>query len=130
MMPGSNDAPRHLRDTVTERGWSTVTEGRFAGSVAVVTGGASGIGEAIVRLVVAEGGSAVIADVQHGLGTALAAELGDAATFQCTDVSVEADVAATVDLAVHTYGRLDLMCNNAGLVGADRPLTELTTDDY
>ena len=89
---------------------------RLAGKVAVITGAGSGIGEATARLFVAEGASVIIADVQDR-GRALAEELGRA-TFIHTDVRSEEQVAAAVNQAVSTYGRLDCMVNNAGFVGA------------
>jgi NAD(P)-dependent dehydrogenase (short-subunit alcohol dehydrogenase family) len=91
--------------------------GRLDGKVAVVTGGASGIGEGTVRRFVAEGARVVIADLQAEPGEALAAELGSPARFIRTDVTSESDVAAAVDLAVSAFGRLDVMFNNAGIVG-------------
>jgi NAD(P)-dependent dehydrogenase (short-subunit alcohol dehydrogenase family) len=103
---------------------------RFEGRTAVVTGGASGLGEAMVRLFVAEGGQAVIADVQEDRGTALAEELGDAAVFTITDVADEAAVAAAVDRAVGHFGSLDTMCNNAGIVGVVGPIADTPMDLY
>jgi NAD(P)-dependent dehydrogenase (short-subunit alcohol dehydrogenase family) len=92
--------------------------GRLEGKVAVITGGASGIGEGTVRRFVEEGAFVVIADLQREPGEALAAELGSAARFLTTNVTSEADIAAAVDLAVVEFGRLDVMFNNAGIVGA------------
>jgi NAD(P)-dependent dehydrogenase (short-subunit alcohol dehydrogenase family) len=92
--------------------------GRLAGKVAVITGGASGIGAATARRFVAEGAQVVLGDVQDDTGAALARELGSAAVFTHLDVANEDDVAAAVDLAVSTYGRLDVMFNNAGIIGA------------
>ncbi|MFN8023036.1 MAG: SDR family oxidoreductase [Acidimicrobiales bacterium] len=86
--------------------------------VAVVTGGASGIGEGIVRRLVGGGGRCVIADLQIERAEALARELGDAAVAWRVDVTDEADVAAAVGLAVERWGRLDAMFNNAGILGA------------
>jgi NAD(P)-dependent dehydrogenase (short-subunit alcohol dehydrogenase family) len=91
---------------------------RFADASVVVTGGASGIGEATVRGIIAEGGRAVIADLQEELGNALAEELGDAAVFQRTDVTREEDIAAAVAAAQENFGGLTGMVNNAGIVGA------------
>ena len=88
--------------------------GKLDGKVAVITGGASGIGEASVRLFVAEGARVVIADVQENLGKPLAEELGANAAFLKTDVTREPEVKAAVECAVETYGRLDCMFNNAG----------------
>lgn len=100
--------------------------GRLEGKVAVITGGASGIGEGTVRRFVEEGASVVIADLQVDAGRALSAELGARTRFIATDVTVESDVAAAVDLAVSAFGRLDCMFNNAGIVGAIGPIA--TTD--
>jgi len=92
--------------------------GRLAGKVAVITGGASGIGEGTTRRFHAEGARVVIGDIQDGPGAALAGELGEGAVFARTDVSREEDVAGLVDTAVERFGRLDVMFNNAGVMGA------------
>ena len=97
---------------------STSVQGRLAGKVAVVTGGASGIGAETCRRFVAEGARVVVADLQADLATALAAELGDAAVAMACDVTDESAVAGAVRLAVDTWGRLDVMFNNAGIIGA------------
>ena len=104
--------------------------GQLEGKVAVVTGGASGIGEATVRQFVAEGAQVVIADLQEGPGEDLADELGDAARFVRTDVAVESEVAAAIAAAVDGFGRLDVLYNNAGFVGATGPLETTTADEY
>jgi NAD(P)-dependent dehydrogenase (short-subunit alcohol dehydrogenase family) len=104
--------------------------GRIEGKVAVVTGGASGIGEGTVRRFVAEGASVVIADLQRDRGERLAAELGSATRFIATDVTSEADVAAAVDLAVSEFGRLDIMFNNAGIVGVIGPIADTPIDAW
>ncbi|TFV56960.1 SDR family oxidoreductase [Mycobacterium sp. PS03-16] len=85
------------------------------GKVAIVTGGASGIGRGIVERFVAEGAKVVIADVQTELGEALAAESGAAALFRHTDVGQQADVTALVADTVEQFGGLDVMVNNAGI---------------
>ena len=92
--------------------------GRLEGKTAVITGGASGIGEGTVRRFVAEGARVVIADLQRGPGEALARELGASTRFIATDVTREDEIAAAIDLAVSEFGRLDVMFNNAGIVGA------------
>ena len=96
---------------------------RFRGKTAVVTGGASGIGESIVRLLVEEEASVVVVDLQAELGQALAADLGDSVRFVRADVANESDVAAAIEAAVEAFGRLDVLHNNAGIHESD-----LTTD--
>ena len=91
---------------------------RLSDHVAVVTGASSGIGEATARRLVAEGAFVVIADVQVDRGQALAKELGDRTCFVHTDVTGEESVGAAIDLAVQRFGRLDVMFNNAGVIGA------------
>ena len=97
---------------------------RLDGKVAVITGGASGLGAATVRRFAAEGARVVIGDLQVDKGEAIAKELGDAATFVRTDVGVEADVKAMIDLAVSRFGRLDCIFNNAGFGGVTGAIDE------
>jgi NAD(P)-dependent dehydrogenase (short-subunit alcohol dehydrogenase family) len=104
--------------------------GRLDGKVALITGGASGIGEGTVRLFVDEGARVVIADVQDSKGERLADTLGGRAIYQRTDVAQEADVKAAVQRAVDDYGRLDCLFNNAGFGGAVGPIEEIPVDDY
>jgi NAD(P)-dependent dehydrogenase (short-subunit alcohol dehydrogenase family) len=104
--------------------------GRLDGKVAVITGGASGIGAGTVRRFVDEGARCVIADLQREPGEALAAELGSSVRFVTTDVTVEDDVAAAVDLAVSEFGRLDVMFNNAGIVGAVGRIADTSADAW
>ena len=86
--------------------------------VAIVTGGAQGIGAATAELFVEEGARVLIADLDVTSGKALADRLGDSARFQRVDVADKADVQAVVDLAIAEFGRLDIMFNNAGVSGA------------
>jgi NAD(P)-dependent dehydrogenase (short-subunit alcohol dehydrogenase family) len=92
--------------------------GSLAGKVAVVTGGASGIGAGSVERLVADGASVVVADIQADAGKALVDRLGPATRFVLTDVTCEPDVEAAVSAAVGAFGRLDLMFANAGIIGA------------
>lgn len=89
----------------------------LAGKVAIVTGGASGIGRATVELFVEEGAHVVIADVHAEAGEELAATLGEAAAFKRTDVARADEVQALVDFTVERFGGLHVMFNNAGIPG-------------
>jgi len=95
---------------------------RLRGKVAVITGGASGIGAATVQRFVAEGCRVVIGDIQRGPGEQFASGFGAAAAFAVCDVTQEDQVAALVDLAVSRFGALDVMFNCAGIVGAVGPV--------
>src|SRR5439155_11947981 len=86
--------------------------------IAVVTGSTSGMGEGIARLFAEEGARVVVSGRDEAKGEAVArsiAEQGGQATFQRTDVSLEADCRALIDAAVDHYGRLDVLVNNVGL---------------
>ena len=98
--------------------------------VAVVTGGASGIGEGIVRQLVAEGTNCVIADLQIDRARSLVDELGPSAVALRVDVTREQEVAAAVDLAVDRFGRLDCMFNNAGMLGVVGSIAEHTLEAW
>jgi len=87
----------------------------LSGKVAIVTGGASGIGRATVELFVQQGARVVVADVDAARGEDLAAGLGAAAAFKQTDVSDADQVQALVDFAVARFGGLHVMFNNAGI---------------
>jgi NAD(P)-dependent dehydrogenase (short-subunit alcohol dehydrogenase family) len=87
----------------------------LAGKVAIVTGGASGIGRGTVERFVAEGARVVIADIEADRGEALAAELGADALFRRTDVSDPEQVGALVAATVEKFGGLHVMVNNAGV---------------
>jgi NAD(P)-dependent dehydrogenase (short-subunit alcohol dehydrogenase family) len=89
----------------------------LAGKVAIVTGGASGIGRGTVEKFAAEGARVVIADVETDKGEALAAALGPDAFFRRTDVSDPEQVGALVAAAVDKFGGLHVMVNNAGVSG-------------
>ena len=104
--------------------------GRLDGMVAVITGAASGIGAGTARRFVAEGASVVLADIQQELGESLNDELGDSALFAPTDVTSEDDVAAAVDMAVDQWGRLDVMFNNAGILGAVGSIADTPLGDW
>jgi NAD(P)-dependent dehydrogenase (short-subunit alcohol dehydrogenase family) len=89
----------------------------LAGKVAIVTGGASGIGRGIVEKFVTEGARVVIADLERDRGEDLAATLGVNTYFQLADVSAPEQVGALVAVAVENFGGLHVMVNNAGVSG-------------
>lgn len=104
--------------------------GTLAGKVAVITGGAGGIGDATVRLFAQEGAQVVIADLQDEKGRRLAESIGDNAVYLRTDVSKEGDVKAVVDLAVSKFGRLNCMFNNAGTPGAVESIEKVSVEEF
>jgi NAD(P)-dependent dehydrogenase (short-subunit alcohol dehydrogenase family) len=104
--------------------------GRLDGVRAVITGAASGIGEATTRLFVQEGASVVMADLDIDRGERIAAELGDFCRFLPTDVAKEGAVDAAVALAVASFGGLDCMFNNAGNPGTLGPIEEMDVASF
>ena len=109
--------------------------GQLESKVAIVTGGASGMGLATVRRFLEEGASVVVGDLNSDNGRQLLEELSadgydEKVRFTVTDVSVEDDVAAMTELALDAFGRLDIVFNNAGIGGAFGPITELEVDDW
>jgi NAD(P)-dependent dehydrogenase (short-subunit alcohol dehydrogenase family) len=105
--------------------------GDLAGKVAIVTGGASGIGKASVELFASEGARVVIADIQVADGEALARSLGENVAFHRTDVTREAEVEALVGFTVERFGSLDIMFNNAGGGGiSDVPFVDRDFSEY
>jgi NAD(P)-dependent dehydrogenase (short-subunit alcohol dehydrogenase family) len=103
---------------------------RLEGKVAAITGASSGFGAAMARRFVAEGARVALGDIQEGPGQALAAELGDAAVFAICNVTREDHVAGLVDLAVSRFGKLDIMVNNAGIVGAVGPIDTTPANEW
>jgi len=103
---------------------------RLEGKVAIVTGGAQGIGEAYSVGMAREGAKVVIADVNEELGKKLAEQIkneGGSALFVKTDVSRKADADTLVQRAVEEYGRLDILVNNAGIIET-APVGETTEE--
>jgi len=90
--------------------------GRVAGKVALVTGGASGLGRATALILSEQGAKVVITDVQEDAGTRVAAEIGHDVHFLQQDVSREADWQRVMSQIVEDYGKLDILVNNAGLL--------------
>lgn len=104
--------------------------GRLERRRAVVTGAASGIGEATARLFVAEGATVVLADTDELRGERIAAELGDRARFVATDVSREGDVDRAVATSVELFGGLDVMFNNAGVPGSTGGIEDIDVETW
>lgn len=108
---------------------------RLHGKVAVITGGASGMGQATVLRFLNEGARVVVADYNEQSGDntlVLAREAGHTETirFIRTDVARESDVIAMIDLATSAFGGLDIVFNNAGVGGAIGPVWDLEVEDW
>ncbi|XP_015059649.1 secoisolariciresinol dehydrogenase-like [Solanum pennellii] len=103
---------------------------KLEGKVAIITGGASGIGAATARLFVQHGAKVIIADIQDDLENSLVKDIGTEQTiiYAHCNVSVESDVKNVVDATVAKFGKLDIMCSNAGVSG--KPITSILEVDY
>ncbi len=106
---------------------------RLTGKVAIVTGGAVGIGRAACLRLAQEGAVVAITDVREDDGRALAAEVhvrGGTATFWPLDVSREADVARVFGEVAERFGHVDVLVNNAGISGVNKPTHEVTEAEW
>ncbi|WP_395681924.1 glucose 1-dehydrogenase [Inquilinus sp.] len=107
---------------------------RLEGKVAIVTGAASGFGKGIAERFVREGASVLIADLSAEAGEAVAVALNEvrpnAARFVRTDVSRDADTAVAIATAVEAFGGLDIVVNNAGYTHRNKPMAEVTEDEF
>lgn len=106
---------------------------RLAGKVAIVTGGALGIGKAIVERMADEGARVAILDVLEGQGYALETNLradGSDVQFWRCDTAREEQVATVFDAIAKQFGRLDIVVNNAGVSGASKPTHEITEAEW
>jgi NAD(P)-dependent dehydrogenase (short-subunit alcohol dehydrogenase family) len=110
---------------------STVDQlGDLTRKVAIITGAANGIGRATAARFVAGGACVVIADVDAEAGAATASALGDSATFAPVDVTDAEQVERLIDRTVERFGRLDIMCNNAGVSGSLRRFLDDDLRDF
>lgn len=103
--------------------------GRLDGKVAIVTGGARGMGAAHVTRLAAEGARVVFGDVLEEEGGKLAGELGDAVRFVPMDVTAPADWRRAVDEAVTAFGKLNVLVNNAGII-KHRLIEDMTLEEF
>jgi 3-oxoacyl-[acyl-carrier protein] reductase len=103
--------------------------GRFDGRCAIVTGGASGLGKAVAKRIVAEGGKAVLWDVNADALEAAKAETG-ATDVYALDVSDQAQVEAAAAAANAALGKIDILVNSAGITGATAPVHEFPLDSW
>jgi NAD(P)-dependent dehydrogenase (short-subunit alcohol dehydrogenase family) len=101
------------------------TMGRLEGNRAVITGAASGIGEATARLFIREGASVVLADIDDDRGKRIAGECGEQARFVHVDVSQDGDIDAAVAVSIEEFGGLDTLFNNAGNPGSVGGIEEI-----
>jgi NAD(P)-dependent dehydrogenase (short-subunit alcohol dehydrogenase family) len=99
------------------------------GEIAIVTGGARGIGKAVVEVFVAAGASVVFCDLDPDLGHGVEQQVGDRAKFVRADVSLEADVATVAEVCTNTFGPATVLVNNAG-VNANFDATTMTGDEW
>jgi NAD(P)-dependent dehydrogenase (short-subunit alcohol dehydrogenase family) len=104
-----------------------MTGRELAGKVAIVTGGAGGLGRGTVEVFAEEGAQVVVADVDPAAGEALAKELGPAVAFTQTDVGEPDQIQTAVDFAVERFGGLHVMVNNAGIGGS---FSRFLDDDF
>jgi NAD(P)-dependent dehydrogenase (short-subunit alcohol dehydrogenase family) len=106
---------------------------RLKGKVCIVTGAALGIGHACASRMAEEGATIALFDLNDDAGRALAQSLSDTgmpAAYWHVDVSSEESVRSAIDAVVERFGRLDVLVNNAGIAGANRPTHELTEAEW
>ncbi|MGH3166231.1 MAG: glucose 1-dehydrogenase [Trebonia sp.] len=103
--------------------------GRLDGKVALITGGARGMGESHVRAFVAEGARVVFGDVLDDKGKDVASSLGDSCRYVHHDVTLESDWSSAVATVVDTFGRLDVLVNNAGILKFGR-IVDMPFEDF
>ncbi len=110
---------------------SNTTGNRLEGKVAIITGGATGIGEAVGRMFARQGARVVLGDIADAEGEAVAASIGlDACLYVHADIAKSAEVQAMVDATIARFGRIDILVNNAGIIYNHTPITEQTEQEW
>ncbi|XVF05826.1 hypothetical protein REPUB_Repub05bG0206600 [Reevesia pubescens] len=104
-------------DFIEKNTISQLSTRRLEEKVAIITGGARGIGEATVKLFVKHGAKVVIADIADAAGIALANSLAPSAAYVHCDVSSEKDIEMLINKTISLFGKLDILFNNAGVLG-------------
>lgn len=103
---------------------------RLKGKVAVITGAGSGFGEGMAKRFAEEGAQVVVADLNGEAAARVAREIGANAVAVTADVTVRADVDAMVRAATEGFGRLDILINNAGYSHRNKPLLDVSEDEF
>lgn len=103
---------------------------RLENKTALITGGASGLGAAATERFIAEGCKVCICDIQREAGEAFAGKFAGSAFFRLCDVTKEEQVAAAMDAAVERFGKLDIVFNSAGIIGAVGPIATTPADEW
>ncbi|KAJ6855969.1 short-chain dehydrogenase reductase 2a-like [Populus alba x Populus x berolinensis] len=117
VIPEKNLQVQGIDHVIGKDNSSSLSYKRLEGKVAIITGGARGIGEATVKLFVRHGAKVVIADIEDANGVALAESLSPSAVYVRCDVRLEEEIESLINLTISQYGRLDILFNNAGVLG-------------
>lgn len=103
---------------------------RLQNKIALVTGAGSGFGRGIATRFAQEGAKVVIADINEQAAKKVARDIGDSAIAVVADVSENSDVEAMIQKTVEQWGRLDILVNNAGTTHRNKPMTEVTEEEF
>ena len=104
--------------------------GRLEGKTAIVTGGASGFGEGIVKKFIREGANVMIADINEAAAITLSNNIGKKSAALRTDVSQNGDVEALMETTLSTFKSIDILVNNAGVTHMPMPMEDVSEEDF